>query len=306
MRVVKDELANEGHPLVGGSMSLARDERDECTDDRRPLLNSPGTALRRAREGRGLTIEDLARTTKISRTMLTAIESGDVRHLPAAIYTRGFVKAYAQEVGLNPDQAADEYLEHIAPATAPHLRDSGPLPPLAHSADATVDANDDVRHVLAANQLRRVGWLTPALAAVGLIVYLTSFVDRESRPASPAAVTSEAADRDARQANQIAPGASAITADAARAAEGSLRVELTTQGLCWVVLSVDGVPVLRRLLQPGERHTFDVAEEMVMRVGDPGALTLSINGQPAQPLGTAGEPVDVRITKANFRQFLRS
>ena len=62
--------------------------------------------------------------------------------------------------------------------------------------------------------------------------------------------------------------------------------------------------VVAKLLQAGERHTLEASEELVLRVGDPGALSFSINGQAGRPLGRAGEPVNVRITKDNFRDFL--
>ena len=57
--------------------------------------------MRRAREDAGLSLEDLARRTKIPHARLADIESADVPRLPAAVYTRGFVKAYAVEVGLS-------------------------------------------------------------------------------------------------------------------------------------------------------------------------------------------------------------
>ncbi len=71
--------------------------------------------MRRAREGAGLSLEDLARRTKIPLARLAAIESADVPRLPAAVYTRGFVKAYAVEVGLSPDETAEQYLASVDP-----------------------------------------------------------------------------------------------------------------------------------------------------------------------------------------------
>jgi hypothetical protein len=85
---------------------------------------------------------------------------------------------------------------------------------------------------------------------------------------------------------------------------GPLRLELQPQGPCWLTANVDGTPVVAKLLQAGERHTLEASEELVLRVGDPAALSFSINGQAGRPLGRAGQPVNVRITKDNFREFL--
>jgi transcriptional regulator with XRE-family HTH domain len=299
LHIVKEELGDAA--FVGGAMSLAP---EECSDDR-PGAEPPGERLRRAREAHGLTVEDLARITKISKASLTAIESSDVRRLPADIYTRGFVKAYAREVGLDPEITAEQYLGDIDPLRAPQASEAASQHSPGHPT-ATEDGHDEPRHLLDADQFHRVGWLATGLALTGLIVYLVSFGGDAGgrnaagvRPADPVG-------SDAVAANQVTPDTGALAPDAATAAGGPLQVDLSTQGLCWLVISIDGEPVLARLLQPGEHHTFDVDEEAVLRVGDPGALTMSINGQAARPLGAAGEPVDVRITKANFHQFLRS
>src|SRR6476659_3183038 len=69
-----------------------------------------GSRLRQAREERGLSRLDLSARTKISPAILAAIEEGAFDQLPADIYLRGFVRAYAAEVGLPPGEAVQQYL----------------------------------------------------------------------------------------------------------------------------------------------------------------------------------------------------
>jgi cytoskeletal protein RodZ len=71
-----------------------------------------GGVLQRLREGKSLTIEDIAKKTKISLTHLRAIEGNAYDKLPARVYVRGFVSQYARCLGLHPDRIADSYL-HI-------------------------------------------------------------------------------------------------------------------------------------------------------------------------------------------------
>lgn len=301
LRIVKDELGSGEEPFVGGAMSLAT---DECADDRPSSPEGPGAWLRRNRENHGLTLDDLARTTKISKSILTAIETSDVLRLPAAIYTRGFVKSYAREVGLDPDRTVDDYLAEIEPLAAEHLPVyDGHVPPAARP-HASLDINDDARQVVATNRMQRFGWLASAVALVGLLIYLASFATRDAAAPAAGVTVADTAGADAVPAGQDAAAGAGLPADAARAGGGPVLMELRTQGLCWVVLSVDAEPVLARLLQPGERHTFDVNQEALLRVGDPGALTLSLNGRAAGPLGTPREPVDLRITPDNVHQYL--
>jgi hypothetical protein len=51
-----------------------------------------------------------------------------------------------------------------------------------------------------------------------------------------------------------------------------------------------------RLMQPGETETLTGQQDITVRVGDPSALSYSINGRPGQPLGAANIPATVRFT----------
>jgi cytoskeletal protein RodZ len=66
--------------------------------------------LKQARIARGLSLHDVAGTTKISIVALEALERGDLSRLPGGIFSRAFVRAYAAEVGLDPEEAVTEFL----------------------------------------------------------------------------------------------------------------------------------------------------------------------------------------------------
>jgi transcriptional regulator with XRE-family HTH domain len=74
-----------------------------------------GGALRDAREQRGLSLDQLSRATKIRITILEAIETNRREKLPETIFLRGFVRAYAREVGLNPEDTVRGYLGQFEP-----------------------------------------------------------------------------------------------------------------------------------------------------------------------------------------------
>jgi len=69
-----------------------------------------GARLRAAREQRGLTLRVVADATKISVRALEALERNDISRLPGGIFSRAFVRAYAVEVGLDPEQAVAEFI----------------------------------------------------------------------------------------------------------------------------------------------------------------------------------------------------
>ena len=68
-----------------------------------------GSLLTRAREARGLTLEDAERDTRISRRYLSALESEQFEVIPAPVYARGFLRSYSQYLGLDPAEALDMF-----------------------------------------------------------------------------------------------------------------------------------------------------------------------------------------------------
>ena len=68
---------------------------------------SVGERLREAREAAGLTLEDIATSTRIPTRHLESIEASDFSRLPAPTYTVGFAKNFAGAVGLDPARARD-------------------------------------------------------------------------------------------------------------------------------------------------------------------------------------------------------
>jgi cytoskeletal protein RodZ len=66
--------------------------------------------LKQARIAKGLSLHDIAATTKISIVVLESLERGDVSRVPGGIFSRSFVRAYAIEVGLDPDKTVSDFM----------------------------------------------------------------------------------------------------------------------------------------------------------------------------------------------------
>ncbi len=94
-----------------------------------------GSLLTRAREARGLTLEDAERDTRISRRYLMALESEQFEVIPAPVYARGFLRSYSQYLGLDPQETLamfpredDPEYQRAAEATTPAPRPSPDRP----------------------------------------------------------------------------------------------------------------------------------------------------------------------------------
>jgi cytoskeletal protein RodZ len=78
-----------------------------------------GGKLRLARERRGISLRQIASSTKIAAAALEALEKNDISKLPGGIFSRAFVRSYAVEVGLNPDETVKEFLDCFNQETPP-------------------------------------------------------------------------------------------------------------------------------------------------------------------------------------------
>lgn len=94
-----------------------------------------GSLLTRAREARGLTLEDAERDTRISRRYLHALETEQFEVIPAPVYARGFLRSYSQYLGLDPQEMLmlfpredDPEYQRAAEATSPTPRPSRERP----------------------------------------------------------------------------------------------------------------------------------------------------------------------------------
>jgi cytoskeletal protein RodZ len=73
-------------------------------------LTDFGGRMRRLREQRGVTLRDIAASTKIAVSSLEALERNEVEHLPGGIFLRAMVRSYAQEIGTDPEAAVRDFV----------------------------------------------------------------------------------------------------------------------------------------------------------------------------------------------------
>jgi len=72
-------------------------------------MSSVGAYLRGLREQQGLSIDELSRATRVLHHYLEALESDDMASLPAPVFTKGFIRAYCQAIGADPEEALTLY-----------------------------------------------------------------------------------------------------------------------------------------------------------------------------------------------------
>jgi cytoskeletal protein RodZ len=253
-----------------------------------------GGTLRDARERQGLSIDSLAQATKIKARILHAIERNAFDQVPAGVYTRGFLRTFAREVGLDPEEIISAYLAELRARDATQSPASGSV-----TADATVEAAGAPAEVKSPARLvvPPTEWQTTAIVLV-VSAYLLVF-------AVPWRTTSRPGVSPADPSATPAPPAPDARGSATVGTSGkSIQLEISTLGPCWVSATADGQRVIYKTMQPGERQTIAVHHELDLRVGDAAAFAFSIDGVPGRSLGSVGQAVTVHMTPGNYAALL--
>jgi cytoskeletal protein RodZ len=136
-----------------------------------------GGKLRQARERRGVSLRQIAAATKISVAALEALERNDLSRLPGGIFTRAFVRSYALEIGLDPDQTVREFIARFDGESLPPAAASRPQRPAVSEEGVTprsifedAESAFEERQRTAAILLKIV---VIGAALLGLILYFT-------------------------------------------------------------------------------------------------------------------------------------
>jgi len=99
-------------------------------------MSSFGENLRREREMRGVTLEEMSESTKISTRFLKAIELERFSEMPGGVFTRSFIRTYAQYLGLDEEHVLAEYKRAAQPSMDNDLSRLGPTKPLTSKSGA--------------------------------------------------------------------------------------------------------------------------------------------------------------------------
>ena len=102
-------------PLLGENVIPLHKQGSDHSHHTQPEQNSgesgicSGEALRETREAKNITLEYIAQHTKISKRYLQAIEDEDFENFPETVYLKGYLRQYASQIGLDPDDIVQCY-----------------------------------------------------------------------------------------------------------------------------------------------------------------------------------------------------
>jgi cytoskeletal protein RodZ len=229
-------------------------------------LTQIGDYLRQVREESLLSLEEVSLRTLIQPRLLRAIEAGKLQQLPEPVYIQGFIKRYAEALGLDGNQFAEAFpVEEPVRKATPSWKESP------------------------AAQLRP---LHLYVAYVGLIVAsvsLLSHVVNRSAPIPSGVTRLEASPLPSLQKSPTSKKSADPQTIASRPSADKpvkINVKLTEQS--WLQVEVDGKTDYEGVLSEGTERSWSAKNLIRVRSGNAGGVMVAYNGKQAAPMGDPG------------------
>ncbi|GAB4433509.1 MAG: DUF4115 domain-containing protein [Chloroflexi bacterium OHK40] len=270
-------------------------------------MSELGARLRQAREGQGISLAQASVDTRILQQSLVALEEGAFQRLPGDVVTRGFIRNYAQYLGLPADELIELYRRErgatdqirIVPATtAPRTR-SYVLPSFFGVFFVTV-ALIGLAYV-ALNAVGRIGdrsaGSAAGLAPTATVPPPSPLPTATTGPAPTLTLPTRAPTALAvTPSTGVAGGAPTAGPSATPAAPIVLEVTIpNSRGNenSWVRVQTDGIVAFEGIMRAGEKLVFEAQRRVLIRAGNPPDVFVTVNGLQQGALGqNPGQPVN--------------
>ena len=257
-----------------------------------------GPILEKRRLEKGLSLKEVEQATKIRTRYLEGLEREDPTVLPDPVYARGFLKTYANFLGLDGERLSRELRDRRSPRRERQLN---------HEAPGTSDferplitpggvGEAERRRVSGATVLTVALAVLVLAAVIGALYYVGSRsagTGSEDTPDEPAVEQEDPGpsqkEEPATEATTSTPGGDTGEAEEDAAPETdpvTVRVVGAPAGL---TVTVDGAVALDQFAQPGFSQTFEVQNSVTVSTANAGAVEVEVDGENQGRLGRSGQ-----------------
>jgi len=246
--------------------------------------------LKKRRESLGITLEQIANKTKVSLTILEAFENGDFSKLPDT-YTRLFIKAYAQEIDEDPVGVIKAYEEFIGADKEPNI-------PKEKDTSFLAPKNDSISPDTKKRNIAAI--VTIIVIVIFLITILKQVLMEEEKkgqttiPTTIGELSPPVEDSDS---SEVVLPKTQIQETIEKPSVQLLSLVMKTTDTCWVRMVIDEVDTTEANYLPNIRREWKAKDKFDVRVGRPSKIELYLNNKKLGPLGKAGIPTRLIITK---------
>jgi cytoskeletal protein RodZ len=229
--------------------------------------------LKRHREASGKSLEDIARTTRISKRYLEAFEASDLKNFPESAFAKGFLRNYACEVGLDVEECFQRYDQFVRSLIPTQIKDVRKLQKQGFSLEPKAS-------------WAKQNWAIPAVAGIAALVFvlvIIGFIVFKLFDSTPDASSPDLSGTGAPGVEMTTPEGEAPPPDRVMTKPSVLEIRSDTR--LRLIIRLDESAAQEIIIEPGEQKAFEVFRQVEIQGVDQVGLALSYNGQALEVAG---------------------
>ncbi len=228
-------------------------------------MDTPGTLLRAERENQKRSLKDVAKRLKLKIEYLEAIEDDNFPLLPAAVFTKAYLRMYAELLGLDPGNILHLYSAMTAQDTA--------VKPVPRKNRITVP---HIKDILA--PMRNVPRKPALIIAVLSCIIFAAVMFSLQKEDPPVRSFIEKTEEPQSAEEQIQDG---------------MALQIIAVELTWISVGIDNGTPKEWLLRPGDTVSVKAVETFALKIGNAGGTRLILNNRELGKLGPHGKVIDI-------------
>src|ERR1700722_10236909 len=254
-----------------------------------------GEHLKREREMRGVSLEEISLATRIAPRFLAALEREEWEKLPGGVFNRGFIRSVAHYLGLDEDSMVAEYALHTKGRPEPGVVADPPDEPETQWRQIVI-------LVVFAVVVIAAGWA----AIQYLVPRVTEYMHKRSSAISTAKVDASAAPL---PLNALPPNSDPAIVSAAppvpsssagNPAAAALALKIQATRAADINIVADGKTIFSGRLNPGDAKDFNATDSIQISSSEASAVLLDLNGKMVVLPGQPGQPGAITLTQKDL------
>ena len=255
-----------------------------------------GIWLRRTRETRQLTLEEVEKALRIRRRYLQALEMGDYTAMPGEVQARGFLRNYARYLDLPTEEALARYDAEIeGRPMQPRSRTPAiePKPPIANRPSVFSPPPTEEEEATAPRARIPSGLFQLLILALAffLVVAGGSFIWLQISGRASSTNVAPTSTAPTPTAAPSISGTQTVEPTFPVSADGKVAVQLVANEHAWVSVSADATIIFQGVADPNQVIEATADEILIIATGNGGAFQIYLNGTDLGLLGAQGEVV---------------
>lgn len=256
--------------------------------------------MKKQRESLGITLEQVSNKTKINKKFLFALEEGNFSILPYT-YIRLFLRAYAQEIEMDPDEIIKSLEEHLLGKDKEEILEA----PQILESPYKLKQNEAKKPPQKKANITTVAIFF--LVFIFIIAILKQIYNEDEQDIARIPIGSPEITLNNTESDSTisAREASIISGSETLTSASMLSLQMHTRDSCWIRIIRDNKQPLDTIFAPGGNIMWMASQKFILSLGRPSTVTLSLNGKNLGPLGINGVPTRLVITKDGITRRLR-